>query len=92
MRALSACPIPARPPLVRALKWIDDRFWGVVPQKRVRWMGYDSGIKPGEKACTVAGCTAAHAEAGQSVKVEGNVGYYAPLKENTNRFVKREAH
>jgi len=92
VRALSACPIPARPPLVRALKWIDDRFWGVVPQKRVRWMGYDSGIKPGEKACTVAGCTAAHAEAGQSVKVEGNVGYYAPLKENTNRFVKREAH
>ena len=92
VRTLSACPIPARGPLVRALKWIDDRFWGVVPQKRVRWLGYDSGIKPGEKACTVAGCTAAHDEAGQSAKVEGNVGYYAPLKENTNRFVKRESH
>jgi reductive dehalogenase len=90
VRALSVCPIPARPPLVRALKWVDDRFWGVVPQKRVRWMGYDSGIKPGEKACTVAGCTAAHDEVGQSAKVEGNIGYYAPLKENTNRFVKRE--
>ena len=53
-------PIPARPLLVRALKSIDDRFWGTVQQKRVRWLGYDSGIKPGEKACTVAGCTAAH--------------------------------
>ena len=90
-KALSTCPIPARPPMVHALKWIDDRFWGVVPQKRVRWLGYDSGIKPGEKACTVAGCTAAHDEAGQSGKVEGDIGYYAPLKENTNRFVKRDA-
>ena len=92
VRTLGACPVPARASLVRALKWIDDRFWGVVPQKRVRWMGYDSGIKPGEQACTVAGCTAAHDEAGHSAKVEGDVGYYAPLKENTNRFVKRETH
>jgi reductive dehalogenase len=88
--ALRTTPIPARGPLVRALKWIDDRFWGVAKQKRVRWMGYDSGIKPGEKACTIAGCTAAHDEVGQSVKVEGDIGYYAPLKENTNRFVKRD--
>lgn len=88
--ALHATPPPARPPLVRALKAIDDRFWGAVPQKRVRWLGYDSGIKPGEQACTVAGCTAQHDEKGQSAKVEGNVGYYAPLKENTNRFVKRD--
>ena len=89
--SLRACPIPLRPPLVRALKWIDDRVWGVTRQKRVRWLGYDSGIKPGEKACTVAGCTAAHVEAGRSAKVEaGDVGYYAPLKENTNRFVKRD--
>ena len=62
-----------------------------MPQKRVQWLGYDSGIKPGEQACTVAGCTAQHDEKGQSAKVEGNVGYYAPLKENTNRFVKRDA-
>jgi epoxyqueuosine reductase QueG len=68
-------PIPARKPVVKALKAIDDRFWGVV------------GIKPGEQACTVAGCTADH-EAVRT-KVEGDVGYYFPLKENTNRFVKR---
>jgi reductive dehalogenase len=88
--ALHTTPPPARPPLVRALKAIDDRFWGAVPQKRVQWLGYDSGIKPGEQACTVAGCTAQHDEKGQSAKVEGNIGYYAPLKENTNRFVKRD--
>ena len=85
--ALHTCPIPARPLLVRALKAVDDRFWGVVSQKRVRWLGYDSGIKPGEKACTVAGCTADHGDAGKAAA--GNIGYYYPLKENTNRFVKR---
>jgi reductive dehalogenase len=90
IRALRTCPIPARPLLVRALKGVDDRFWGVVRQKRVRWLGYDSGIKPGEKACTVAGCTAAHEGAGHAAQVVGDVGYYAPLKENTNRFVKRD--
>ncbi|HZT07396.1 MAG TPA: reductive dehalogenase domain-containing protein [Chloroflexota bacterium] len=88
VQALHYCPIPARPLLVRTLKAIDDRFWGVVRQKRVRWMGYDSGIKPGEQACTVAGCTADH-EAGHSTSVDSEIGYYAPLKENTNRFVKR---
>ena len=75
---------------MRALKWIDDRVWGVARQKRVRWMGYDSGIKPGDKACTVAGCTAAHDERGHAATVASDVGYYAPLKENTNRFVKRD--
>jgi reductive dehalogenase len=87
--ALSTCPIAARPVLVRVLKAIDDHFWGVVSQKRVRWLGYDSGIKPGEQACTVAGCTASHAADGNSAKMVGDMGYYAPLKENTNRFVKR---
>jgi reductive dehalogenase len=85
--ALRTCPIPARPLLVRALKAIDDRFWGVVSQKRVRWLDYDSGVKPGERACTVTGCTASH-EA--STTVVGEIGYYVPLKENTNRFVKRD--
>jgi hypothetical protein len=54
----------------------------------VRWLGYDSGIKPGEQACTVAGCTASHE--GKAGSVSGDIGYYAPLKENTNRFVKRD--
>ncbi len=90
VQTLRHCPVPVRPALVRALKWLDDRIWGVVRQKRVRWLGYDSGIKPGEQACTVAGCTAPHTGAGEPVQVTGNIGYYAPLKENTNRFVKRE--
>jgi reductive dehalogenase len=89
INTLRTCPIPARPALVRAMKWVDDKVWGVARQKRVRWLGYDSGIKPGDKVCTIAGCTAAHDEVGSSVKIEGNVGYYAPLKENTERFVKR---
>jgi reductive dehalogenase len=85
---LRTCPIPARPALVRALKWIDDKFWGVTRSTRVRWLGYDSGVKPGDQACTVAGCTASHE--GKAGAVNGNTGYYAPLKENTNRFVKRD--
>ncbi len=87
---LHGCPYFARPALVRFLKWIDDTFWGVVRNNRVTWLGYDSGVKPGEHACTVAGCNAAH-EKSSAGAVAGNVGYYAPLKENTNRFVKREA-
>jgi reductive dehalogenase len=90
IKALTTPPHALRPYVVRALKAIDDRYWGVMKQKRVRWMGYDSGIKPGEHACTVAGCTADHEEAGKSARVEGDVGYYFPLKENTNRFVRRD--
>jgi len=89
VNTLSACPIPLRPVLVRALKAIDDKFWGIIPQRRVRWLGYDSGIKPGEKGCTIAGCTADHGEAAKAAEAVGNIGYYYPLKENTNRFVKR---
>jgi reductive dehalogenase len=89
--ALSTCPIPARPGLVHLLKAVDDRFWGAVRNKRVRWLGYDSGIKPGEHGCTVAGCTASHDGKAPSSEVVGEMGYYAPLKENTNRFVKRDA-
>jgi len=37
----------------------------------------------------VAGCTAEHG-AERAASTVGNVGYYAPLKENTNRFVKRD--
>jgi len=85
--ALRTTPYAMRPALVHALKWIDDRFWGVVKSERVQWLGYDSGIKPGEHGCTVAGCTAEHT--GKEQAVAGDVGYYAPLKENTNRFVKR---
>jgi reductive dehalogenase len=81
-------PFAMRPLVVKTLKAIDDKFWGTIKTKRVRWLGYDSGIKPGEQACTVAGCTADHGAAA-SKQVEGDMGYYYPLKENTNRFVKR---
>jgi ferredoxin len=90
VRALSATPRALRPLLVRSLKWVDDAVWGKVANKRVRWLGYDSGVKPGVKACTVAGCSAKHGEAEQPVDVPlSEIGYYAPLKENVNRFVKR---
>jgi reductive dehalogenase len=88
--SLHTTPFSLRPALVRALKWIDDKFWGVTRAARVRWLSYDTGIKPGDQRCTVAGCTASHEGKGPSSDMGGTVGYYAPLKENTNRFVKRD--
>jgi ferredoxin len=85
--SLRSTPRPARSMLVRSLKWLDDRIWGTVRRKRVRWLDYDSGIKPGERACTIAGCTADHAD--RAFVAVDDIGYYAPLKDNTNRFVKR---
>ena len=81
-------PYAARPALVHALKWIDDRFWGVVKNNRVQWLGYDSGIKPGEHGLHRRRVHRCRTQS-QEQAVVGNVGYYAPLKENTNRFVKR---
>lgn len=99
--SLRLTPVPMRPLVVHVLKWVDDRIWGTIANKRVRWLGYDSGVKPGETKCTISGCTASHgqdnqgASGTQSVGVEltrkpenSKIGYYAPLKENTNRFVK----
>jgi reductive dehalogenase len=51
-KLLKTTPIPARPPVVRALKWIDDKFWGEFPKKRVKFMDYDTGLKVGEHNCT----------------------------------------
>jgi len=100
--ALRTTPLLLRPATVHLLKWIDDRVWGTVANRRVRWLGYDSGVKPGETECTISGCTASHGQSDTppdeavAVKVEltkkrdnSKIGYYAPLKENTNRFVKR---
>jgi reductive dehalogenase len=90
IKTLQRTPVPARPMVVKALKAVDDRFWGTIPNKRVRWLGYDTGIKPGEKACTIPGCTAAHGQTSTvAAPAGGSTGYYFPLKENTNRFVKR---
>lgn len=98
--ALKTCPIPLRQLVVRPLKWVDDLVWGGVTKKRVRWLGYDTGVKPGERSCMVAGCTSHqgdHAAAGSGDASNGHtsnipvadIGFYAPLKENTNRFAKR---
>ena len=89
VKTLQTTPVAARGLVVRGLKAIDDKFWGIVRQKRVRFMGYDSGVAPGEQACTIDGCTANHEEAGKVASDVGSLGYYFPLKENTNRFVKR---
>lgn len=87
---LRTTPIRLRQLAVRPLLWLDNHVWGEIPRKRVRWLGYDTGIKPGEKACTISGCAASHDDGSKGSFVPlGDIGYYAPLKENTNRFVKR---
>ena len=86
-KILKTAPIPVRPPVVRALKWIDDKFWGEFPSKRVRFMGYDTGLKVGEHNCTIPECTGDHKE--PKKLIEGNVGHYAPVKKQTDNFVKR---
>jgi reductive dehalogenase len=86
-KILKTTPIKARPPVVRALKWIDDTFWGEFPSRRVKFMGYDTGLKVGEHNCTDPSCTANHKEP-QKI-IEGDVGLYAPIKKQTDAFVKR---
>ena len=86
---LKHCPVPLRTTWARGLKLLDDWIWGTVANKRVRWLGYDTAIKPGEKACTIEGCTANHGDTSAQTVPVGDIGYYPPLKENTNRFVKR---
>lgn len=89
-KLLSSAPIAARPPIIHAYKWIDDKVWGKFPSKRVRFMGYDTGVKPGSHACTIAGCTADHSDTGkESLDPKSKVGFYAPVKKQTDAFVKR---
>lgn len=85
VQTLKRTPVPLRQLVVRPLKWLDDAGWGKVPRKRVKWLGFDSGIPPGEKACTIAGCNA-HQDEEQHEKTDGKIGYYFPLRENTRRF------
>ena len=46
---LRRTPFALRPLLVRGLKFLDDKVWGTIPRKRVKWLTYDSGIKPVKK-------------------------------------------
>ena len=94
---LRRTPFALRPMLVRGLKLIDDVFWGTVPRKRVKWLTYDSGIKPVKKArdAQVRGSAAAsnttntalhESSLGAAPDETEKLGYYYPLKENTKRF------
>ena len=72
---------------VRGLKWLDDTFWGTVPRKRVKWVGYDTGIVPVKKKKGEAnGASHSHGVQGEEPDPNEKVGYYYPLKENTRRF------
>jgi reductive dehalogenase len=86
-KLLKTTPIKARPPVVRALKWADDKIWGEFPKRRVKFMGYDTGLKVGEHNFTIAECTADHKE--PKKLIEGKQGFYAPVKKQTDNFVKR---
>ena len=72
VQAIKRTPKFARVVTVRGLKLIDDKFWGKLPRKRVRWMSYDSGpLKLPD---------------GEEMPTDKEVGHYYPLKENTRRF------
>jgi reductive dehalogenase len=85
VESLKRTPFALRLVAVRALKFLDDTFWGKVPRRRVRWLNYDSGILPvkKERTGTNGGGVEAHGEAPDP---KSKVGYYYPLKENTRRF------
>jgi reductive dehalogenase len=72
IQALKRTPKPMRGLTTRALKWTDDKFWGKLPRRRVRWMSYDSGH------LTLPD--------GTVQPVDEKTGHYYPLKENTRRF------
>ena len=82
VRSLKTTPIPLRAPVVVALKFLDDTFWGVLPRNRVKWLSYDSGIPPVKRE----DATATDIPATLSAEPKGNIGYYYPLKENSRRF------
>ena len=72
VQTLKRTPLPLRSIVARAIKAIDDRFWGKLPRKRVRFMSYDSGnLKLPD---------------GEVLPSDKEVGHYYPLKENTRRF------
>jgi hypothetical protein len=85
VESLKRTPFTLRPFAVKALKFLDDTFWGTVPRRRVRWLNYDSGILPVKKDHTGSN---AHGDGGHGDAPDphSKVGYYYPLKENTRRF------
>jgi ferredoxin len=85
VESLKRTPFALRPLAVRALKFLDDTFWGTVPRRRVQWLNYDSGLLPVKKDHNGANGTGAP-EHGEPPDPKSKVGYYYPLKENTRRF------
>jgi epoxyqueuosine reductase QueG len=85
VESLKRTPFALRPMAVKALKFLDDTFWGTVPRQRVQWLNYDSGILPVKKEHNGAPGSPA-AEHGEPPDPTSKVGYYYPLKENTRRF------
>jgi epoxyqueuosine reductase QueG len=85
VESLKRTPLALRPLAVKALKFLDDTFWGTVPRRRVRWLNYDSGILPVKKNHNGNNEAAADAH-GEAPDPNSKVGYYYPLKENTRRF------
>jgi epoxyqueuosine reductase QueG len=86
IQSIKRTPIPLRSLVIKPIKWLDDAFWGRVPRKRVRWMGYDSGRPPVQtppQALKVISSTLQQADAPAA---DSKMGYYYPLKENTRRF------
>ena len=85
VQSLKRTPIALRSLVVRPLKLLDDKIWGTVPRKRVRWLNYDSGIMPVLKKRDAANGTADKVPE-KPPDPKSKVGYYYPLKENTRRF------
>src|SRR5215510_1213826 len=83
--SLKRTPFPLRPLTVKALKFLDDTFWGMVPRRRVRWLNYDSGILPVKRERTGTNGDGGEAH-GEAPDPHSKVGFYYPLKENTRRF------
>jgi reductive dehalogenase len=85
VESLKRTPFAVRPVAVRALKFLDDTFWGKVPRRRVKWLNYDSGILPVKRERTGANGAGAD-DHGAAPDPKSKMGYYYPLKENTRRF------
>jgi reductive dehalogenase len=72
IQSLKRTPKPLRGFTARVLKMLDDKYWGRLPRRRVKWMSYDSGhLKLPD---------------GTVQPVDEKTGHYYPLKENTRRF------
>ena len=73
VQSLKRTPIPLRWIVVRGLKAIDDKFWGKLGRRRVKWMSYDSANLKLPDGTIVPSDSERQ-------------GHYYPLKENTRRF------